>query len=339
LFITKRWPSADMNVLVTGGAGYIGSHTLQALRARGYKAVALDDLSTGYRVSVPAEILVQGDIADEALVAGVIKGNRIDAVVACAAKASVPDSVADPGPYFDTNVAKGIRFLDALRRSDAKHIVFSSSAAVYGDPENIPISEDDQKQPRSPYGLTKLMFEQMLEWYERAYGIRYVCLRYLCAAGAAPEFGLGEDHRPERHLIPSVLLSVLGERPHVEIYGTDYPTEDGTAIRDFVHVMDVADAHISALEHLAAGGESLVLNVGLGTGFSVKDVIRASERVTGRAVPVKLAGRRPGDPAVLVANPQALIRALDWKPRFSQLEEIVATAWEWHRLHPTGFAT
>jgi UDP-glucose 4-epimerase len=328
-----------MKVLVTGGAGYIGSHTLHALRARGYSAIALDDLSTGYRASVPAECLVQGDIADEALVARVIKENGIDAVVACAAKASVPDSVADPGPYFETNVAKGIGLLETLRKSDVKRIVFSSSAAVYGDPESIPISEEDQKRPQSPYGLTKLMFEQILDWYGKAYGMRYVCLRYLCAAGAAPEFGLGEDHRPERHLIPSVLLSVLGERTHVEVYGTDYPTADGTAIRDFVHVMDVADTHISALEHLAAGGESLVLNVGLGTGFSVKEVIRASERVTGRAVPVKLAGRRPGDPAVLVANPQALIKAFNWKPRFSKLEEIVATAWEWHKLHPTGFAT
>ena len=251
----------------------------------------------------------------------------------------MPDSVADPGPYFETNIAKGVRFLESLRQSNVKSVVFSSSAAVYGDPENTPISEGDQKWPKSPYGLTKLMFEQILEWYGRAYGMRYVCLRYLCAAGAAPELGLGEDHRPERHLIPSVLLSVLGQRPHVEIYGTDYPTEDGTAIRDFVHVMDVADAHISALEHLAGGGESLILNVGLGKGFSVKEVIQASERVTGRRVPVKLVGRRAGDPAVLVANPQALIRAFDWRPRFSQLEEIVATAWEWHRLHPNGFAS
>lgn len=327
-----------MNVLITGGAGYIGSHTLQALKAKGHNPLALDDLSTGYKSSVPADSLIEGDIADQAVVARALKDSRIDAVVACAAKASVPDSVADPGPYFETNVAKGIAFLESLRKSDVKRIVFSSSAAVYGDPESTPISEGDQKRPKSPYGLTKLMFEEILEWYDRAYGMKYVCLRYLCAAGAAPDLGLGEDHRPERHLIPSVLLSVLGQRPHVEIYGTDYPTEDGTAIRDFVHVMDVADAHISALEHLAAGGESLVLNVGLGKGFSVKDVIQASERVTGRQVPVKLAGRRAGDPAVLVANPQALIRTLDWKPRFSQLEEIVATAWEWHRLHPNGFA-
>jgi UDP-glucose 4-epimerase len=327
-----------MNVLVTGGAGYIGSHTLCALRARGYGAYALDDLSTGYRASVPAEGLIEGDIADEALIARVVKEKQIDAVIHCAAKASVPDSVANPGPYFDTNVAKGIRFLEALRENGVKNVIFSSSASVYGEPESVPISEDARKRPQSPYGLTKLMFEQMLEWYGRAYGMRHVCLRYLCAAGAAPEFGLGEDHRPESHLIPSVLLSVLGERPHVEIYGTDYPTEDGTAIRDFVHVLDVAEAHISALEHLAAGGESLVLNVGLGRGFSVKEVVRASERVTGREVPVKLAGRRPGDPALLVANPQALIKALDWKPRFAELEEIVATAWEWHRSHPSGFA-
>jgi len=328
-----------MKVLVTGGAGYIGSHTVHALRARGHTAVALDDLSTGYESSIPEECLVRGDIADEELLLRVLQENRIEAVVACAAKASVPDSVADPGPYFDTNIAKGIRFLELLREHGLQRIVFSSSAAVYGDPESVPISEDARKLPKSPYGLSKLMFEQILEWYGKAYGTRYVCLRYLCAAGAAPNLGVGEDHRPEAHLIPSVLLSILGQRSHVEIFGTDYPTEDGTAIRDFVHVMDVAEAHISALEHLAAGGESLVLNVGLGKGFSVKEVIQTSERVTGQAVRVKLARRRAGDPAVLVANPQALIKALDWKPRFAELEEIVATAWEWHRLHPSGFAS
>jgi UDP-glucose 4-epimerase len=328
-----------MKILVTGGAGYIGSHTIHALRARGHEPIALDDLSAGYESSIPPECLVQGDIADEALLARLIEERGIEAVVACAAKASVPESVRDPGPYFDANVAKGIRFLESLRQTPVKNIVFSSSAAVYGDPESIPIAEDARKAPKSPYGLSKLMFEEILEWYGKAYGLRYVCLRYLCAAGAAPELGVGEDHRPEAHLIPSVLLSILGQRPHIEIYGTDYPTDDGTAVRDFVHVMDVAEAHIAALEHLDTGGENLRLNVGLGKGFSVKEVIDASERVTGKAAPVKLAGRRAGDPAVLVADPQALIKTLDWKPRFSQLEEIVATAWEWHRLHPRGFAS
>jgi UDP-glucose 4-epimerase len=328
-----------MKVLVTGGAGYIGSHTIHALRARGHDAIALDDLSTGYESSVPADCLVRGDIADETMLSRVIAEHRIDSIVACAAKASVPESVKNPGPYFDTNVAKGIRFLEILRQTPVTNVVFSSSAAVYGDPESVPISEDARKSPKSPYGLSKLMFEQILEWYGTAYGLRYVCLRYLCAAGAAPEAGLGEDHRPEAHLIPSVLLSILGLRPHVEIYGTDYPTDDGTAVRDFVHVMDVAEAHIAALQHLASGGESLLLNVGLGKGFSVKEVIAVSERVTGVPVPFKLAGRRAGDPAVLVANPQALVETLDWKPRFPRLEEIVATAWDWHRLHPTGFAS
>ena len=328
-----------MNVLVTGGAGYIGIHTVHALMARGHNVVALDDLSTGYRSSVPAKALIEGDIADEAMVSRVLAERRIEAVVHCAAKASVSDSVANPGPYFDANIAKGITFLECLRAHDVRRIVFSSSAGVYGDPERLPISEDDQKRPKSPYGLSKLIFEQMLEWYGKAYGLRYVALRYLCAAGAAPELGVGEDHRPEGHLIPSVLLSILGRRPPVEIYGTDYPTEDGTAIRDFVHVMDVADAHTAALEHLASGGESLILNVGLGRGFSVRQVIEASERVTGRTASVTVAGRRPGDPAVLVANPEALIRALGWKPRFSRLEEIIATAWEWHKLHPEGFAS
>lgn len=326
-----------MNVLVTGGAGYIGSHTIHALRARGYRAVAFDNLSTGYRSSVPEESLIEGDIGDAALLSRVLRDEHIEAVIACAALADVPDSVANPGPYFENNVAKGVAFLESLRAHDVRLIVFSSSAAVYGNPERIPISEDDPKRPTSPYGLSKLMFEQMLEWYEKAYGFRCVCLRYFCAAGADPELRVGEDHRPERHLIPSTLLSILGERPQLEIYGTDYPTEDGTAVRDFVHVMDLAEAHILTLEHLAAGGHSLALNVGLGRGFSVRQVIQAAERVSGRRVPVKVSGRRPGDPAVLVASPQAIMQSLGWRPRFSRLEEMVASAWEWHRLHPRGF--
>ena len=327
-----------MNVLVTGGAGYIGCHTVHALRAKGHSVIALDNLTTGHRSSVPKESLVEGDIADETLLSNVLTRERIEAVVACAALADVPDSVANPGPYLENNVAKGVAFLECLRAHAVSLVVFSSSASVYGNPERIPICEDDTKRPTSPYGLSKLFMEQMLEWYDAAYGFRYVCLRYFCAAGAAPELGVGEDHRPERHLIPSVVLSALGQRPPTEIYGTDYPTRDGTAVRDFVHVMDLAEAHIMALNHLVAGGSSLTLNVGLGQGFSVRQVIQATERVTGHPVPVKLAPRRPGDPAELVASPHALMRCLGWKPRFAQLDEIIASAWEWHKLHPRGFA-
>ncbi len=329
-----------MNVLVTGGAGYIGSHTVHALRGRGQGAVALDNLSSGHRSSLPPDSLVEADIADgSSRISKLLSDEKIDAVVHCAAYADVPDSVANPGPYFRNNIANGVAFLETLRERGLRLVVFSSSAAVYGDPERVPICEEDPKRPKSPYGLTKLVFEQMLHWYGQAYGFRYVSLRYFCAAGAAPALGVGEDHRPERHLIPSVLLSILGERPHVEIYGTDYPTEDGTAVRDFVHVMDLAAAHVMALEHLAAGGASMTLNVGIGQGFSVRQVIEAAERVSGRSVPARTSGRRPGDPAVLVASPHALMETLGWRPQFTQLEEIIATAWEWHRLHPKGFDT
>lgn len=328
-----------MNVLVTGGAGYIGSHTVHALLSQGHAVAALDDLSTGYAISIPRNALVRGDIAKEATLSRLLTEKRIEAAVHCAARADVPNSVSDPGPYFDNNVAKGIRLLEGLRAHGVHLFVFSSSAAVYGDPDHIPISEGDEKRPKSPYGLSKLVFEEILEWYDRAYGFRYVSLRYLCAAGAASGMDIGEDHRPERHLIPSILLSVLGERPAVEIYGTDYPTEDGTAVRDFVHVMDVAAAHIQALEYLAAGGPSVVCNVGLGRGYSVRQVIEAAERVTGRTVPMKLSGRRSGDPATLVADPSELIRTLGWKPNFSGVDEMIASAWEWHMHHPKGFAS
>jgi UDP-glucose 4-epimerase len=245
--------------------------------------------------------------------------------------------VARPGPYFENNVAKGVAFLEILREAGVDKVVFSSSAAVYGDPERNPIEEDDPKRPKNPYGLTKLMFEQMLDWYGKSYGFGHVSLRYFCAAGAAPNWGIGEDHRPERHLIPSVLLAALGERPEVQIYGTDYPTEDGTAVRDYIHVLDLVEAHLLALEHLANGGESLALNVGLGRGFTVKQVIETAGLVTGRNVPSTTAGRRPGDPAELVASPAAIKSKLGWRPKYETLEEIIGSAWQWHSQRPKGF--
>jgi UDP-glucose 4-epimerase len=326
-----------MNVLVTGGAGYIGSHTVHALLERGHRVTALDSLLNGHRCSIPAETLVQGDIADGVGLAQTLAEREIEAVVHCAALADVPDSVARPGPYFENNVAKGIAFLEILRETGVRKVVFSSSAAVYGDPERNPIEEADPKRPKNPYGLTKLMFEQMLDWYGKSYVFGHVSLRYFCAAGAAPNWGIGEDHRPERHLIPSVLLAALGERPEVQIYGTDYPTDDGTAVRDYIHVLDLVEAHVLALEHLANGGESLELNVGLGRGFTVKQVIETAGLVTGRDVPSTTTGRRPGDPAELVASPAAIKSKLGWRPKYESLEEIIESAWQWHSKRPKGF--
>jgi len=243
----------------------------------------------------------------------------------------------DPANYFQNNLSNGLSFLEALRLAAVPQLVFSSSAAVYGDPQRVPIVEDDPKVPKNPYGLSKRVFEEILHWYDIAYNLRYISLRYFCAAGAAPEVGLGEDHRPERHLIPSVLLSVLGQRPEVEIYGTDYPTEDGTAVRDFIHVLDLAQAHIAALEYLQGGGSSDTFNVGLGKGFSVRQVIDAAQQVTSQSVQARAAPPRPGDPAILVASPERLMRMLDWQPRFRQLEEIIASAWQWHQNQPQGY--
>jgi UDP-glucose 4-epimerase len=280
---------------------------------------------------------VEGDIADSNALPRLLAERGIEAVVHCAALADVPDSVARPGPYFENNVSKGIGFLEILREAGVTRMVFSSSAGVYGDPERSPIEEDDPKRPKSPYGLSKLMFEQVLDWYGKSYGFGHASLRYFCAAGAAPDLEIGEDHRPERHLIPSVLLAALGERPEVQIYGTDYPTDDGTAVRDYIHVMDLVEAHLLALDHLSKGGESLALNVGLGRGFTVNQVIETAERVTGRKVPATTAGRRPGDPAELVASPAAIKDKLGWRPQYETLDEIIESAWRWHSRCPKGF--
>lgn len=326
-----------MNVLVTGGAGYIGSHTVHALAEGGHQVVAYDNLSSGHRAAVSAQRLTVGDLADGPLLTRELKEHHIQAVVHCAASADVSHSIQDPATYFRNNIATGISFLECLRQAGVRFLVFSSSAAVYGDPQRLPIVEDDPTRPKSPYGLSKRVFEEILHWYDVAYSLRYVSLRYFCAAGAAPAAGLGEDHRPERHLIPSILLSLLGQRAGVEIYGTDYPTEDGTPVRDFIHVLDLAQAHIVALEYLQAGGSSQTFNVGLGRGFSVRQVIEAVQRVTGRPVQAKAAPPRPGDPAVLVADPKRLMQALDWRPRFCQLEEIIDSAWQWHQGQPRGY--
>lgn len=329
-----------MNVLVTGGAGYIGSHTAAALRRAGHQVVILDNLQTGHAqaAAVVGCELVTGDFGDEALVGGLLTRRKIDVVVHFAANSLVGESMLKPEKYWANNVGNGLRLLEAMRRAGVTKIVFSSTAAIYGEPRQVPIPEDHPKAPTNTYGMTKLAVEHMLESFDYAYGFRHISLRYFNVAGADPSGEYGEDHRPETHLIPIVLQVALGQRERVSIFGTDYPTPDGTCIRDYIHVCDLADAHVLAVEALAAGSPSTVYNLGNGNGFSVREVIQTAEKVVGRAIPVEEGARREGDPAMLVAGSERIQRELGWKPRFASLDTIIATAWHWHKTHPEGFA-
>ncbi|MEN6626613.1 MAG: UDP-glucose 4-epimerase GalE [Candidatus Sumerlaeia bacterium] len=325
-----------MTVLVTGGAGYIGSFTVAALVERGERVVVLDNLSAGHRAAVPAGVeLAQGDLADRRFVAGVLSENAIEEVIHFAAFTSVPESVAKPGLYFSNNTANTLGLLQALTDAGVGRFVFSSTAAVYGEPQANPITEDHPKNPQSPYGQSKYFSEQILAAFEVAHGLRHVALRYFNACGGAPD--RGEDHAPETHLVPIVLQAALGQREAVSIFGADWPTPDGTCVRDYIHVADLADAHLRALDHLRGGGQSLQLNLGNGAGYSVAEVIESARRVTGRAIPARNAPRRPGDPSTLVASSEAARRELGWTPRISNLDDIVASAWQWHRDHPNGY--
>lgn len=317
------------SVLVTGGAGYVGSHACKALAGAGYLPVAYDNLSRGHREAVRWGPLVTGDTADRARLVATIKQYRIGAVLHFAAFAYVGESVADPALYYRNNLVGSLALIEAMRESGVAKIVFSSTCATYGIPEQVPIAESARQVPVNPYGETKLAIERALRWYE-AHGLRSVSLRYFNAAGADPEGETGERHDPETHLIPLVLEAALGRRAEVEIYGTDYPTPDGTAIRDYIHVADLAAAHVLALDHLAAGGESLALNLGTGSGHSVRAVIAAAERVSGRRVPYRTAPRRSGDPPVLVADARLAAERLGWRASFSDLDTILGTALAWH---------
>jgi len=319
-----------MRVLVTGGAGYIGSQTAKALAQSGHEVVVLDNLSTGHREAVKWGPFIEGDLCDKELLATVFKERQIDAVLHFPASLLVGESVKDPQKYFRNNVVNTIRLLDVMKSCGVKHIVFSSSAAVYGNPEKVPVSEDHSKAPVNPYGDSKLCMERAIHWYGAAYGLRGVALRYFNAAGADLDGELGERHDPESHLIPLVVEAALGQRPEVEIYGTDYPTPDGTAIRDYIHVVDLADAHVRALEYLAGGGESTELNLGTGEGHSVREVVAGVGKLCGGRVPAKDAPRRAGDPAVLVADPARARELLDWHPQYSDLDAIIQSAWQWH---------
>ena len=325
-------------ILVTGGAGYIGSHTVRELRDRGMDCVVYDNLVTGHIEAVGDAPFVKGDIFDKELLLKTFAEYNVDSVVHFAAYSQVGESMAHPAKYYRNNVAGTLSLLDAMLEGGVKYLVFSSSAATYGESGEGLITEDSPQRPTSVYGQTKLMMEQFMADFDRAYGMRYVALRYFNAAGAHKSGEIGEAHDPESHLIPVILQAALGVRDHIGIYGDDYPTRDGTCIRDYIHITDLADAHIRALEYLKNGGKSTHYNLGNGNGFSVKEVIETARRVTGRAIPARVEGRRPGDPATLVASSEKIKRELGWDPQYDSLEEIVASAWKWHSAHPHGYA-
>ncbi|MBO7326040.1 MAG: UDP-glucose 4-epimerase GalE [Clostridia bacterium] len=324
-------------ILVTGGAGYIGSHTVRELRERGVDVVVYDNLSTGHIESIGDANFVKGDLFDTDLLRKTMREYGVDSVIHFAAYSLVGESMVNPAKYYHNNVAGTLSLLDAMLEEGVKYLVFSSSAATYGDCGDGLITEDSPQNPTSVYGQTKLMMEQFMQDYDKAYGIKYVALRYFNAAGAHVSGEIGEAHSPESHLIPLILQVPNGKREFISVFGDDYPTPDGTCVRDYIHVTDLADAHIRALEYLKKGGKSTHYNLGNGNGFSVKEVIDTVEKVVGKDIKRSIAERRAGDPASLVASSEKIQRELGWKPRFASLEDIVATAWKWHSNHKDGF--
>ncbi len=325
-----------MRILVTGGAGYIGSHAVRLFLARGHDVWVYDNLAVGHRAAVPRDRLVVGDLAEEHRLDHALVQHRIEAVVHYAAFTYVGESVKEPGKYYQNNLVNTLRLMECLRRHGVGRFVFSSTAATYGVPARVPITEDEPQKPINPYGSSKLAVERALADYAAAYGWGFAALRYFNAAGAAPDGAIGEDHDPETHLIPLAIQAATGHRPHLDVFGSDYPTPDGTCVRDYVHVDDLAEAHLLALEALRPGTQ-LRYNLGTGRGYSVREVVRTVEEVTGRPVPVREAPRRPGDPPELVASPERIRRELGWRPRYAELRPIVETAWNWHRTHPKGY--
>jgi len=323
-------------ILVAGGAGYIGSHMVALLLREGYDVVVVDNLSTGHWQAAKGAALRVGDVRDASFLDGVFSEFPIDGVINFAAFSLVGESVTNPLKYYGNNVTGAISMLTAMKNHRVDKIVFSSTAATYGEPEKQPIEETDKTDPTNPYGASKLAIEGLLKWCEKAYGIRYAALRYFNAAGADTAAGIGEDHHPETHLIPIVLQCALGARDHVGIFGDDYPTPDGTCIRDYIHVVDLAKAHLLALEYLDKGGESGPFNLGTGTGYSVKEIIDTARQVTGKPIPATVEPRRAGDPSVLVASNAKAAQKLGWKPE-KTLEDIVSDAWRWHQAHPNGY--
>lgn len=326
-----------MAILVTGGAGYIGSVAVEDLRKRGESPVVIDNLVYGHRRAIHADIpFYEGSIGDKPLVKRILDEHQIDACMHFSAYAYVGESVEDPQKYFQNNFVETLSLLAVLMERGVKKFVFSSTCATYGEPQYTPIDEKHPQQPTNPYGWTKFMIERVLESYDLAYGLKYVALRYFNACGAAGS--CGEDHDPETHLIPLVLSAAQGKIPHVLIFGDDYPTPDGTAIRDYIHISDLSQAHLLALDHLRAGNSSEFINLGNGSGYSVNEVIETAQRVTGLPIEAKIAPRRPGDPSKLVANAAKARNLLGWDPQYAELEKIIESAGAWHQTNPTGYS-
>jgi UDP-glucose 4-epimerase len=321
-----------VHVVVTGGAGYIGAHMVRALQRANHDVVVVDNLSTGFRDAVPSGVkLCELDVRDRAALTNLFVTERTEAIFHFASRIQVGESVTDPRLYYRDNLSAAIDLLEAVLDAGVRRFILSSTAAVYGNPQRVPIVETDPTLPVNPYGETKLAIEHALASYARAYGLAYAALRYFNAAGAEPDAGIGERHDPETHLIPLVLEAALGRRPHITIFGEDYPTPDGTCVRDYVHVMDLANAHLLALDHLARGGAGGPFNLGTGSGHSVREVINTAAEVTGSRIRLARGERRPGDPAVLVASPERAIKELGWQPHRSVLRQIIEDAWTWHR--------
>lgn len=327
-----------MTIAVLGGAGYIGSHTVAQLVKAGEDVVVLDNLITGHERAIDKKArFYQGDIRDYHFLSQVFSDEKIDAIIHFAAFSIVPESMQDPLKYFDNNTGGMITLLEAMKQFGIDKIVFSSTAATYGEPKQIPIKESDPQVPTNPYGESKLAMEKIIKWADVAYGIHFVALRYFNVAGAMPDGSIGEDHHPETHLIPIILQAAAGTRDNLQIFGDDYPTKDGTNVRDYVHVVDLADAHILALNYLRAGNASDAFNIGSATGFSNLEILNAARKVTGQEIPAKIGPRRPGDPSTLIAASDKARSVLGWKPQFDDVEKIIGDAWNWHENHPEGF--
>ena len=327
-----------MAILVCGGAGYIGSHAVHVLIEKGEEVIIVDNLQTGHRAALhPKAKFYEGDIRDAAVLDKIFTENDIEAVIHFAANSLVGESMEKPLLYFNNNVYGMQVLLEGMVKHGVDKIVFSSTAATYGEPKRVPIHEDDETCPTNTYGETKLTMEKMMKWVSRANGVRYVSLRYFNAAGALPDGSIGEDHKTETHLIPLILQVPTGRRDHITVFGDDYPTPDGTCLRDYIHVVDLADAHVLALEYLRKGGASDIFNLGNGQGFSVKEMIAAAEKATGRSIKVEIGARRAGDPAQLIASSEKARSVLGWKPQFTDVEQVIGTAWKWHESHPHGY--
>ena len=326
-----------MAILVTGGAGYIGSHCVAALLERGEDVVVVDNLSKGHRAALKGGRLYVGDVGDREFLRGVFSREPIQAVIHFAAFSLVGESVSVPERYFRNNVTAGLSLIETMIEFKVPYLVFSSTAATYGEPEHVPIVETDRQLPTNPYGESKLIVEHMLKWCDAAHGLKFVALRYFNVAGAWHDGSIGEDHRPETHLIPVILQVAQGKRDKLSLFGADYPPRDGTCVRDYIHVEDLIDAHFLALEYLKEGNPSAAFNLGNGQGFSNREIIEAARKVTGHPIPVTEEGRRPGDPATLIASSQKAMDVLGWKPRHPDVEDVIASAWKWHAAHPDGY--